>query len=161
MVILIVLVTAIGVYEYYQLKQEELIRILIHYQAYNPNFKYEEFAALDVDSLPKPNGNLTFRDLIIAYTFNSPDEYDSVPYLKVTYLSGPACNVSQSPSSVNCHEMLLIIPENNVNITARHLYAGPLNSFGFDLNTETGEHITWHLYLFLLTYIGTNSRGFL
>jgi hypothetical protein len=146
-----------GVVTYDQLQQEDLIRFLSRYDAYNPDFKYEPLIVIDVDALPKTGGNLTVRNLIIAYTFNSADAYDNVTYLKITYLSGPACNVSQFPSTT-CHEMLLIIPNNNVTNTSAlrqgpdyALYAGPTNNFGFDLQTETGEHIEWHLYLFVVT----------
>ncbi|MGD0423376.1 MAG: hypothetical protein ABSA92_07950 [Candidatus Bathyarchaeia archaeon] len=117
--------------------------------------------------MPKPNGNLTVQNLIINYSFHPADAYDGVPYLRLTYVSGPRCNVSQSPSSTNCHELLLIIPNNNVtNLSSPSrtgpgyvLYAGPLNTFLFDLQTDAGEHIEWHLYLFLATYTGTDGGG--
>lgn len=164
--LLIVIALGAGVYGYYQIQQEELIQFLTQYHAYNPNFKYEPLVIIDVDALTKTGGNLTIRNLIIAYKFNSADEYDNVPYLRITYVYGPPCNISQSPSSTNCHEMLLIIPDNNLTNTSslrqtlgHVLYAGPLNNFGFDLQTETGEHIEWHLYLFLLTYLGTDGGG--
>ena len=159
---LILIALAAGVYVYYQIQQEELTQFLTYYHAYNPNFKYEPLIAIDVDALPKTGGNLTVHNLIIAYTFNSADEYDNVPYLRITYVSGPPCNVSQFPSSTNCDQMLLIIPNNNVTNTGslrQGIYAGPHNSFGFDLQTETGEHIKWHLYLFLMTYVGTGGGG--
>jgi hypothetical protein len=164
-----VVVIAIGaaIYGYHQAQQQELIQFLTEYHAYNPNFEYEALMEVNVDRLPKPNGNLTVQNLIITYAFNPADEYDSVPYLRLTYLSGPPCNVSQFPSSTNCHEILLIVPNNNVTNTSSPmrsgpsyvLYAGPLNSFIFDLQTDAGEHIEWHLYLFLMTYQGTDSGG--
>ena len=154
-----VILVGAGVYEYYQIQQEELIGFLNHHHAYDSAFKYEQLAVIDVDTLAKPSGNLTFKSLTITYTFNPPDEYDDVPYVRLTYASGPACNISQYPSSVNCHEMLLIIPTNNVTVMDRSISAGPLNNFGFDLNTETGAHIEWQLYLFLATYVGTGNRG--
>jgi hypothetical protein len=156
---LTVIVVGAGAYEYYQIQQEELIQFLNHYRAYNSDFKYEQLAVVDVDTLSKLSGNLAFKSLIITYTFNPPDEYDDVPYLRLTYASGPACNISQYPSSVNCHEMLLIIPTNNVTVMDKALSAGPLNNFGFDLYTETGAHIEWQLYLFLATYVGTGNGG--
>ena len=164
---LVVIAIGVVIYECYQAQEQELIQFLIEYHAYNPNFKYEALMEVNVDTLPKPNGNLTVQNLIIDYAFNPADEYDSVPYLRLTYVSGPPCNVSQFPSSTNCHEMLLIIPNNNVtNMSspsgsgpAYALYAGPLNNFMFDLQTDSGEHIEWHLYLFLATYTGNDSGG--
>jgi hypothetical protein len=165
---LLILVTiGAAIYEYYQARQQEIIQFLIAYHAYSPNFKYEPLMEVNVDTLPKPRGNLSVQNLIIDYTFNPADEYDSVPYLRLTYVSGPPCDVSQIPSSTNCQEMLLIIPNNNVtNMSSPMrsgpsyaLYAGPLNNFIFDLQTDTGEHIKWHLYLFLATYTGTDDGG--
>ena len=171
LIVLATLIVAItigaAIYGYYEVQQQELIQFLAHYHAYNSNFKYEALIEVTVDMLPKPNGNLTVRNLIIGYSFNPPDEYDNVPYFRITYISGPPCNISQFPSSTNCHEMLLIIPNNNVTNTSSPshlgpgyvLYAGPLNNFGFDLQTDTGEHIEWHLYLFLATYTGKGNEG--
>lgn len=159
--VLIVIVLA-AVYAYYQIQQQEIIQFLTQYHAYSPNFKYEPLIVLDVDSLSKSAGNVTVQNLQISYTFNGPDEYDDVPYLKLIYISGPACNVAQSPSATNCREMLVIIPVNNLangsSLTQIHaLYAGPLNYFGFDLQTDTGVHIAWQLYLFLATYVGAQD----
>ena len=158
-IILIVVLVSAGVYAHYQIQQQELIQFLNHYGAYNPKFKYEPFAIVDVDKLPHPAGNITSRNIVIAYTFNAPDAFDDVPYLRITYVSGPPCNISQLPSSDNCHQMLVIIPNNNVAATNNVLYAGPLNNYGFDLYTETGTHIVWRLYLFLATYVGTDQSG--
>jgi len=160
---LIVLAIGVAIYSYYEAQHQELIQFLVQYRAYNPNFNYEALAEVNVDALQRPNGNFTVENLMISYTFNSADEYDSVPYFRFTYESGPPCNVSQFPSSSNCREMLLIIPNNNITNVASPtrqgpgyvLYAGPLNSFVFDLETEMGQHIAWRLYLFLLTYVGT------
>jgi hypothetical protein len=114
---------------------------------------------VDIDSLRKPSGNLTVGNLIIAYTFHPPDSVDNVPYVWLTYLSAPPCNTSANPSSGNCQQILLIIPNNNVTPPNREhaLYASPLNGFGFELYTENGKHIEWHLYLFLATYNGTSN----
>ena len=153
-----------GAYAYEQIQQHEIIQFLTRYHAYSPDFKYEPLIVLDVDALSKSGGNVTVKDLTISYRFNAADEYDDVPYLKLTYDSGPPCNISQFPSSTNCREMLVIIPVNNLtnesSLTQIHaLYAGPLNNFGFDLQTETGTHIEWHLYLFLATYVGGDQSG--
>ena len=165
--LLVAIAVGAAIYGYYQVQQQELIQFLTHYHAYNSNFEYEALIEVNVDTLSKPSGNLTFHNLVIGYSFNPADEYDSVPYLRITYLSGPPCDVSQYPSSTNCHEMLLIIPDNNVTNTSSSshsgpgyvLYAGPLNNFGFDLQTDSGEHIEWRLYLFLATYKGSGSGG--
>jgi len=165
--VLIAIAIAGATYGYYAMQQQELITVLRQYHAYNPEFKYESLVEVDVDALPKPNGNFTIHNLVIDYGFYAADAYDSVPYLRLTYVSGPPCNVSQFPSSTNCREILLIIPNNNVtNLSSPShtgpgyvLYAGPLNHFIFDLQTETGEHIAWRLYLFLATYTGTDGGG--
>lgn len=159
--LLILIVVGVGIFAYYEIKRRELISFLDYYHAYKPNFTYEQLGLVDVDKLPRVGGNLIFKSLVIAFTFNLPDVYDDVPYLRITYLSGPQCNSSQYPSSVNCQQMLLIIPDNNVTVTDRiqPLYAGPLNTFALDLYTKTGEHIEWHLYLFLATCIGTDDNG--
>jgi len=161
---ILIMIVLSAVYAYYQIRQQEIIQFLTSYHAYNPDFKYEPLIVLEVDNLSKSGGNVSIQNLKIGYTFNQPDEYDDVPYLKLTYLSGPPCNVSQYPSSTNCREMLVIIPINNLtnptSLTQTHaLYAGPLNNFGFDLQTETGAHIEWHLYLFLATYVGIYESG--
>jgi hypothetical protein len=171
LILLIILLMGIaiggGIYGYYKVQEQELIQFLARYHAYNSNFKYEALMEVNVDALPKPNGNLTVQNLIIGYTFNSADEYDSVAYFRLTYLSGPPCNVSQTPSSTNCQQMLLIIPNNNVTNNSSPsrsgpgyvLYARPLNNFIFDLRTDAGEYIEWHLYLFLMIYLGTDGGG--
>lgn len=166
-ILLVAIAIGAAIYGYYQVQQQELIQVLTEYHAYNPDFKYEALMEVNVDTLSRPNGNLTVQSLIIDYAFNPADVYDSVPYLRLTYVSGPPCNVSQFPSPTNCHEMLLIIPNNNVTNTSSPsrsgpgyvLYAGPLNSFLFDLQTDTGEHIEWRLYLFLATYTGSGGGG--
>jgi len=160
--LIVIIALAVGTYAYNQIQQQEVIRFLTQYHAYSPDFKYQPLDVIDVDALSKSGGNITVQNLIIGYAFDQPDAYDNVPYLKLTYLAGPPCNVSQFPTPENCHEMLVIIPINNVTTTnslsqIHTLYAGPLNNFGFDLQTETGAHIEWYLYLFLATYTGSGG----
>jgi hypothetical protein len=160
--ILIVTLVGAGVFAFYQIQQEELVSFLTQYGAYNPKFKYEPFAVIDVDSLARPAGNFTQGKLVITYSFHLPDNIDNVPYLWLTYVSAPPCNNSGNPSSGSCHQMLLIIANNNVTPpdTEHALYASPLKSFGFELSTDTGEHIEWHLYLFIVTYNGTDDAAY-
>jgi hypothetical protein len=156
---LVAIIVAVGVFEFYQIQQEQLVSFLKQYGAYDARFKYEPLAVVDIDSLQKPAGNLTAGKLIIAYAFHPADNVDNVPYLWLTYVSAPPCNASTNPSSGTCQQLLLIIPNNNVTPPNRvhGLYASPLNSFGFELYTATGAHIEWHLYLFLATYNGTGN----
>ena len=81
--------------------------------------------------------------------------------LQVNTTSPPANRINKKldPLFLIDVKMLLIIPTNNVTVMDRSISAGPLNNFGFDLNTETGAHIEWQLYLFLATYVGTGNRG--
>jgi hypothetical protein len=160
---LIVVIIVVGVFAYYQIQQIELVSFLTQYGAYKPNVKYTALSVVDVDSLPKPSGNLTVGTLLITYAFHQPDNLDNVPYFWLTYVSGGTCTSTGSASSSDCHQMLLIIPDNNVTTTTKQppLYANPLNSYGFELYTANGEHIEWHLYLFLATFTGNNETTLL
>jgi hypothetical protein len=156
---LVTILVAVGVLAFYQIQQEQLVSFLTEYGAYDAKFKYEPLAVVDIDSLPKPTGNLTAGKLIITYAFHPADNVDNVPYVWLTYVSAPPCSTSATPSSGNCQQLLLIIPNNNVTPPNRQhaLYASPLNSFGFELYTGTGAHIEWHLDLFLATYNGPGN----
>ena len=157
--ILVAIIVGGGVFAFYQIQQQQLVSFLKQYDAYDTKFKYEPLAVVDIDSLPKPAGNLTAGKLIIAYAFHPADNLDNVSYVWLTYLSGPPCNNTANPSSGNCNQFLLIIPNNNVTPPNRQhaVYVSPQNSFGLELYTETGEHIEWHLYLFLATNNGTGN----
>jgi hypothetical protein len=160
LVILLAVATAgAGAYVFDQIQKREVVSFLNYYHAYDSYFTYELLAVVDVDMLSRSGGNLSFHNLMVAYAFNPPDAYDNVPYLRITYVSGPPCNVSGFPSSVNCHQMLLIIPLNNISDRVQILRAGPRNTFGLDLYTGSGQHIEWRLYLFLATYLGPDENG--
>jgi len=158
-VVVIAIMIGVGVIAYFQIQQQELVSFLTQYGAYNPKFSYTPLAVVDVDLLPKPSGNLTFGTLIIAYAFHQPDNLDSIPYLWLTYVTGGGCNSGNAASVGRCRELLLIIPDNNVTYPGQEplLYAHPLNSYGFELYTASGEHIEWHLYLFLVSEGGANK----
>jgi len=158
-VVVIAIILGVGTIAYYQIQQQELVSFLTQYGAYSPKFWYTPIAVLDVDSLPKPSGNLTFGKLTIAYAFHQPDNLDNIPYLWLTYVSGGGCNAGNAGSAGGCRETLLIIPDNNVTYPGQEppLYAHPLNSYGFELYTASGGHIEWHLYLFLVSERGANN----
>lgn len=149
---LIAITLIVGVLAFYQIQQMELVSFLRQYGAYNSSFKYTPLLVVDVDSIARPTGNLSTSPLVITYAFHQADNVDNVPYLWLTYVSGNSCDQSGKGSS-QCHQMLLIIPDNNVTLPGKEppLYAHPLNSYGFELYTASGEHIEWHLYLFLVT----------
>ena len=155
----VVIVIGVGVFAYYQIQQQELVSFLTQYGAYNSKFSYTPVAVVDIDSLPKPSGNLTFGTLIITYAFHQPDNLDSIPYLWLTYVSGGGCNSGGAGSVGGCHQTLLIIPDSNASYPSQEppLYASPLKSYGFELYTASGEHIEWHLYLFLVSEAGVNK----
>lgn len=155
-----VILVGVGVFVYCQIQQEELVSYLRQYGAYDARFKYEPLTVIDVDSLPKPAGNLSIEKLILVYEFHPPDQLDNVSYLWLTYAAAPPCNSNGIPPSSSCEQRLIIIPNNNVTPpNMQHaLYANPLNSFGFELYTARGQHIEWHLYLFLATYNPTNNE---
>jgi hypothetical protein len=157
--VVVAILIGVGVFAYYQVQQQELVSFLTKYGAYNSRFSYTPVAVIDVDSLPKPSGNLTFGTLIIAYAFHQPDSLDNIPYLWLTYVSG-GCNSGDAGSVGGCREVLLIIPDNNVTYPGQEppLYAHPLKSYGFELYTASGEHIEWHLYLFLVSGGGVNKE---
>jgi len=158
LVVVIVIIMGVSIIAYYQVQQEELVSFLTEYRAYDPKFSYTPIAVVDVDSLPKPSGNLTFGKLIIAYAFHQPDNLDNIPYLWLTYVS-EGCNAGNAESVGGCREMLLIISDNNVTYPGQEppLYAHPLNNYGFELYTASGGHIEWHLYLFLVSEGGANN----
>jgi len=155
----VAIMIGVGVFAYYQIQQQELVSFLTQYGAYNSKFSYTRVAVVDVDSLPKPSGNLTFGTLIITYEFHQPDNIDNIPYLWLTYVSGGDCNSGGAGPVGGCGEMLLIIPNNNVTYPSQEppLFAHPLKSYGFELYTTSGEHIEWHLYLFLVSDAGINK----
>jgi len=155
-VLLLVIIIGVivgGVYAYDVAQKLETVSFLKRLGAYDPYYSYERIAVIDVDSLPRTGSNITFRNLIVAFTFNPPDEFDNVAYLRITYVSGPPCSVSGQPSSVNCKQMLVIIPNNNVSNRVEVLRAGPRNTFGLDLYTNSGQHIEWRLFLFLASLV--------
>jgi len=156
---LVAILVGVGVFAFYQIQQEQLVSFLTGYGAYDARFKYEPLTVVDIDSLPKPAGNLTADDLTITYVFHPADNLDNVPYVWLTYVSAPPCSTSAMQPSSSCQQFLLIIPNNNVTPPnmERALYAKPQNSFGFELYNETGGHIDWRLYLFLATYNGTGN----
>lgn len=148
-----------GVFAFYQIQQQQLVSFLRLYDAYDSRFKYDPLSVVNIDSLPRPVGNLTAGNLIINYAFHSPDNLDNVSYVWLNFVSAPPCNDTTSSSSGNCQQFLLIIPNNNVTQPNRQhaVYVSPHNSFGLELSTETDEHIEWHLYLFLATYNGAGN----
>ena len=157
--VVVAIMIGVGVFAYYQIRQQELVSFLTQYGAYNSNFSYTPVAVIDVDSLPIPSGNLTFGTLIIAYAFHQPDNFDNLPYLWLTYVTGGICSFPGTESVGQCREVLLIIPDNNVTYPSQEppLYAHPHSSYGFELSTASGKHIEWHLYLFLVSAAEVNN----
>ena len=144
---IIAIIIGVAVFAYQQFQQQELVSFLTEYGAYNAAFSYTPVAVVDVDSLPKPSGNLTFGTIIISYVFHQSDNFDPIPYLWLTYVSGGTV------SAAGRHEILLIVPDNNATYPGQEppLYANQRKSYGFELYTASGEHIEWHLYLFLVS----------
>jgi hypothetical protein len=127
------------------------------------NVRYEQLHDLDVLML-HGNGTLTLGNMTVTYTFEPGSLLtENRPYLQLNYVSGPSCMnpaliQPSDPPLKNCHESLLLVANNNFTSSpmldwgSRYAYLEPGRSQAFQLYTQDGHYIDWHLYLFLVTY---------
>jgi hypothetical protein len=70
--VLILIILGAIAYEYYQGQRErDVINILKQEGVWHAGANYEKFVDVDVDSLPKPSGEWTYKTVTVNYTFLS------------------------------------------------------------------------------------------
>jgi len=173
--VLILIILGAIAYEYFQGQRErDVIDILKQEGVWHAGANYEKFVDVDVDSLPKPSGEWTYKTVTVNYTFLSQCLNCE---LQLTYILNP----TQSCYTVSCNQAVLFVATNNVTSLGRGMlsnpsvdytgfnpyfdYWGPTTTRGggyycywyaycshfLPLTTFTGQHIAWHLYLYLVT----------
>jgi hypothetical protein len=168
--VLILVMLGAMAYQYYQGQRErDVINILKQEGVWYTQTNYEKFVDADVDSLSKPSGQWTYKTATVNYTLQYNPTSPQYNRLQITYILNSTEDCSHY-SGCSYNQDVLLVATNNVTALGQGTgnpyfdYWGPTNYLNvpyyrsLDLNTPTGQHIAWHIYLYLVTYTSGGPR---
>lgn len=152
------IITGAVLYWNYQVQQQEnnTIAFLSQFpQVYDSNYKYEQFASVDVRAL-STTGTFGYKSVYVYYGLQNN-------YIVIKEQYGPTCDIK---SESKCGQKILVmltisnpqISNQSSNVRLSYLNTLSLNDVSYiSLNPDCKDNCTQHLYLFLATYAKAGS----